>query len=339
LRSNLGRLRHPYKLTFAITNRCNYRCKTCNIWQKPSPNELSLKEIEQFFAQSPYFSWIDLTGGEIFLRKDFLSIVEVILSSCRRLLLLHFPTNGYLTDRIVSTVEKIAERKPEKLIITISMDGDESLNDEIRGIPGGWRRQIETFKRLRKLAGVRTVLGMTLSALNAGQFERAFQAVRRECPGVTYDDFHVNIAHISPHFFGNAENDLYQGSQEAVIETVNHYRDLRRFPLHPVPFLEKQYLKRVERYLRTKRTPLRCQALSASCFLDPQGNVYPCSIYDHRLGNIREIDYDLIRLWNSEESVRLQQEIWAFQCPHCWTPCEAYQSILGSLFRIKHAPK
>ncbi len=50
-----------------------------------------------------------------------------------------------------------------------------SLNDRIRGIPGGWRHQIETFKRLREVPGVQTVLGMTVSALNVGQFERAFQ--------------------------------------------------------------------------------------------------------------------------------------------------------------------
>jgi MoaA/NifB/PqqE/SkfB family radical SAM enzyme len=339
LKANLGRPDHPYKLTFALTSKCNYRCQTCNIWQKPPQNELSAEEIGRLFKKAPDFSWIDLTGGEIFLRKDFLEIVEIILASCPRLLLLHFPTNGYLTETIVPAVQKIARLKPEKLILTISMDGDEAMNDLIRGIPGGWQRQIETFKRLREVPGVRTVLGMTVSALNVGQFERAFQAAKKEYPLLTHDDFHVNIAHVSAHYYGNIGTDLVSGSEKAMAETVENYMQARSFPLDPVSWLEKQYLKRVGKYLQTKKTPIRCQALRSSCFLDATGGVYPCSMYDRLLGNIRDWDYDLPALWNSENSRRLQQEIWEFNCPQCWTPCEAYQSILGSLFRFDHGRK
>lgn len=337
LASNRKRLSLPYKLTFAITSKCNYRCQTCNIWKKSSDDELSSEEIRRFFIKNPYFSWIDLTGGEVFLRRDFLEIVRSILDSCRDLLLLHFPTNGYLTESIVSKVRTIAEWKPEKIILTVSMDGDEALNDRIRGIPGGWRRQLETFKGLREIRGVRTVLGMTVSALNAGRFEEAFQAVRKEIPALTYDDFHVNIAHISPHYYGNADDGLIAGHEQAMAKTVLGYLKARKFPLNPVSWLEKQYQKRVEEYINTKKTPLRCQALSASCFLDATGNVYPCSMYDARIGNIRETDYDLRPLWNSEAARRLQKEIWEFDCPQCWTPCEAYQTILGSVLRRKHA--
>lgn len=273
------------------------------------------------------------------MRKDFLEIVEIILASCPNLLLLHFPTNGYLTEIIVPAVRKIVEWKPEKLILTVSLDGDETVNDQIRGIPGGWRRQIETFKRLREIPGVQTVLGMTVSAFNVGQFEKTFQAVKKEYPPLSYDDFHVNIVHTSSHYFGNSGTDLVSGSEKAIAETVENYRRARTFPLNPVSFLEKQYLKRVSEFLQTKKTPIRCQALRSSCFLDASGGVYPCTVYDRCLGNIREHDYDLSALWNSEFSRRLQKEIWDFNCPQCWTPCEAYQSILGSLFRIDHGRK
>jgi radical SAM protein with 4Fe4S-binding SPASM domain len=339
LAANLKRPGHPYKLTFALTSKCNYRCQTCNIWQKPPQDELSAAEIERFFKKAPGFSWIDLTGGEVFLRRDFLEIVEIILAACPNLLLLHFPTNGYLTETIVPAVERIAGRRPEKLILTISMDGDEAVNDRIRGIPGGWRRQIETFKRLRGIPGVQTVLGMTVSALNAGQFAQAFAAAKKEYPPLQYDDFHVNIAHVSPHYYGNASTDLVSGSEKAMAATVQNYMRARKFPLGPVSFLEKRYLRRVDRYLETKKTPVRCQALRSSCFLDPVGGVYPCTMYDRLLGNIREWDYGLPELWNSQAARRLQGEIWEFNCPQCWTPCEAYQSILGSLWRRDHGRK
>jgi MoaA/NifB/PqqE/SkfB family radical SAM enzyme len=329
--SNVKRLDFPYKLTYALTYWCNYRCKTCNIWQKKPVNELSLKEIQQFFRNSNKFSWVDLTGGEVFLRKDFLGIVEAVLSNCQNLLLLHFPTNGYLTDKIVTSVEKIMSWKPQKLIITVSMDGDEAVNDEIRGIKGGWKRQIETFKQLHGIPGVKTVLGMTLSAYNADQIEIAFQAAKRECEWLTYEDFHVNIAHVSGHYYSNEDQDPYQGNQEKLITEIKKYIRHRGMPTNPVSFLEREYLKRVESYLRTGKTPVRCHSLKSSCFLDPFGKVYPCGMYSRVVGDIRESGYDLSRIWNSEKCQKLQKEIWEYRCPQCWTPCEAYQSILGSL--------
>jgi MoaA/NifB/PqqE/SkfB family radical SAM enzyme len=133
-------------------------------------DELRIDEIREFFRKSKDFLWVDLTGGEVTLRKDFVEVAHAVIDNCPNLLLLHFPTNGYLTDKIVANVRGIMERKPEKLIITVSTDGDEAMNDEIRGIEGGWRKQIETFRRLREIPGVEVVLGMTLSQKNVDHF-------------------------------------------------------------------------------------------------------------------------------------------------------------------------
>lgn len=331
--SNFKRLEFPYKLTFATTYWCNYKCKTCNIWQKSPVNELKLQEIEKFFQKSNRFSWIDLTGGEVFLRKDFLGIVEAVLTHCKDLVLLHFPTNGYLTDKIVTTAQKIMAREPRRFIITVSMDGDETVNDEVRGIDGGWRRQIDTFKQLHDIPGVRVVLGMTLSKHNADHFETAFQAAKKECPWLQYEDFHVNIAHVSGHYYSNAEQDPYGGKQETLISEVNKYIKHRGIPTNPVAFLEREYLKRVERYVREGKTPVRCHSLKSSCFLDPFGMVFPCGMYSRPMGSIRDTEYDLLPIWNSEKTAAVQKEIWDYKCPQCWTPCEAYQSILGSILR------
>lgn len=331
--SNFTRVPFPYKLTFAVTYRCNYRCKTCNIWQRKPANELTFEEIRKFFAVSNKFSWIHLTGGEIFLRKDLFDIIEVMMTECRNLLLLNFPTNGFLTDRIVSTVEKIAALKPPKFFITISMDGDEALNDEIRGKKGGWRRQIETFKQLHSIPGVDVALGMTLSTYNADKFEQTFEAAKRECEWMGYDDFHVNIYHTS-YYYGNQDRALSEQENEHFIQEINKYRALRRLKLHPISYLEYSYLKHVEKYIRTGKTPIRCHALRSSCFLDPVGNIYPCSMYERAIANLRDYEYDLSRIWQLDDCKKVQQEVWNFQCPHCWTPCEAYQSILGDFLQL-----
>jgi radical SAM protein with 4Fe4S-binding SPASM domain len=337
---HLRRLAAPFKLTFAVTFHCNYRCRTCGIWQRHSRDELTTEEIEKFFRRNPQFLWVDLTGGEPWLRKDFVTICKTILNACPDLLLLHFPTNGYLTETIVAGVREIVACRPERLIITVSMDGDEAMNDAIRGVPGGWRRQMETFKQLRAIRGVRVVLGMTLSRDNVGHFPKAFESARAECPGLDVKDFHVNIVHASAHYFGNV--DVPQRSPEEtqrLIDAVNDYRRRRGLPLDPVSFLEHEYLRRVERYLRSGMTPTRCHALRSSCFVDAWGQVFPCTIYDRRIGRLREQDFDLAGLWNRPETQQIQKEIWAFQCPQCWTPCEAYQSLLGNFFRPGSSPR
>src|SRR4029453_466993 len=111
------------------------------------------------------------------------------------------------------------------------------------------------------------------------------------------------------------------------------YAKLRGFGWSPVNYLERAYLRHVRRYLETKETPMRCHALRSSCFVDSWGNVFPCTIYDRRMGNLGESGYDLATIWNQPDTRAVQGEIWESNCPNCWTPCEAYQSILGNLVR------
>ena len=334
VQANFSRLDFPYKLTFCITYWCNYACQTCNIWQMKPRDELSLDEIRRFFRRSNRFVWVDVTGGEVSLRKDFVSVCEAIVTQCPDLLLLHFPTNGYLTDKIVAATREIVRMGTEKLIITVSTDGDEAMNDRIRGIEGGWRHQIETFRQLREIRGVQAVLGMTLSAANVDHFPQAFAAAKREIPDLHYRDFHVNIIHESGHYLHNSDLSLRQAvAPDALARATEAYARLRGFGWSPVNYLERAYLKRVRQYLETGRTPMRCHALRSSCFIDSWGHVYPCTIYERKIGSLREADYDLARIWQAKETVELQREIWDYKCPQCWTPCEAYQSILGNALR------
>lgn len=330
--SNARRPDFPFKLTFCLTFWCNYACETCNIWKMKPRDELRLDEIREFFRRSNRFLWIDLTGGEVSLRKDFVDVCEAVITNNRDLLLLHFPTNGYLTDKLVAYTREIARMKPPRLIITVSTDGDEATNDRIRGIEGGWQRQIETFRRLREIPGAQVVLGMTLSASNVDHFPDAFAAAQRMIPELTHDDFHVNIVHESPHYLGNTTLGLRAGvDKRRLADAIDGYRRWRRRGwLGPISYLEQTYLRHVRRYLESGRTPMRCHALRASCFIDSWGNVFPCTIYDRKVGSIRDSGYDLGAIWHAVGTRALQQEIWDYKCPQCWTPCEAYQSIVGN---------
>lgn len=331
LHSNIGRLPHPYKLTHAVTYKCNSRCSMCGIWKRKPEKEFSLGEMDEFYRKSNRFNWISITGGEIFLREDIVDVVESISKNCSRLYTLTFPTNGLLTDRIDGCVRDMTSRIRQKIIITVSLDGPPELHDRIRGVPGGWSKAVETFRRLREIRKVEAYFGMTLSAENIGRLDETLASVMEEIPSVKPRDFHLNIAHSSSHFYQNPGADEYP--PEAAANEVREFRKKKGW-LSPVLFLEQKYLSLVPNYLNSGATPLPCKAASASCFIDPQGTVYPCTMWDKPLGSLRDVGFDLKKLWDTSEFKKTAQDALNKKCPNCWTPCEAYQTILGNLLHL-----
>ena len=100
--------------------------------------------------------------------------------------------------------------------------------------------------------------------------------------------------------------------------------------MDPVSLVERAYQRRIPEYLQTGRSPVPCAALRASVFVNPQGVVYPCSIYNRPLGGLREYGYDLARVLGLDEAARARQAVVEDRCPGCWTPCEAYQSLFAA---------
>lgn len=324
----------PYKLTFALTYECNLKCKICQIWRKKPKKELTLQEIDRFFRKNNYFNWVDLTGGEIFLRKDLVPIATSIVKNCKNLYLLHFPTNGFLTEKILADTKKILELFPHRMIVTVSLDGPEELHDELRGVNGGWKKVIETFQQLKRLKkkNFEVYFGMTFSKYNSGQIDNTIKEVKLLIPGISYNDFHLNIAQTSRHFYRNVGVDL--GIDKRVIREIKKFRQKKRRKFSGVQFLEDRYQKLIPKYIRTGKSPLPCQSLSASVFIDPYGNVYPCAIWDKKITNLKDIGFDLKEIWDLRGVEEVRKRITARQCPGCWTPCEAYQTILGNLVQL-----
>src|SRR5262245_65090221 len=95
LGANLRSPALPYKVTFVATYHCNFRCEMCNIWQKNSVDEVTPEEVGRFFSKWSQFSWVHLTGGELFMRRDLEDVVDAVVDSNRGLYLLNFPTTGW----------------------------------------------------------------------------------------------------------------------------------------------------------------------------------------------------------------------------------------------------
>jgi len=331
-RSNLGRNGRPFKLTLIVTWTCDARCRMCNIWKRDKKGVMTLDEVRTFFARNPRFSWVNLSGGEIWTRDDAAEVALAAVEGSPDLFLLDFPTTGQRTDAIVDGVRRLLATRLPKLLVTVSLDGPREVHEDVRGVRGAFDRAIATFRELRKLRSRRfdCFLGMTLSSFNRGRLFDTVEAVRAEIPDADLREFHVNVAQESAHYYQNAG--MGRTGPEALTDLAEFVRQ-RGHRFHPVAWLERRYQRLTPEFLASGRTPLPCKALASSVFVDARWNVYPCSMYDAPLGNLRDAGFDLGPLWEGERAVALQREIAERRCPNCWTPCEAYQTILGNLLR------
>lgn len=140
----------PRFVTFHVTNRCNCRCRHCNIWQLPEP---PAPETEQFCrAVDDLADWLGPTelvvaGGEPLLCRHTLPVLE---RAARRGLRASLATNGLLLDE--AAVRRLAALGLEA--VNISLDGFDHTHDRIRNQPGAFAQVLQAAEALHR-AGIR----------------------------------------------------------------------------------------------------------------------------------------------------------------------------------------
>lgn len=327
---------YPSFLVFEVTQKCNSRCKMCNLWKKSPENELNLSEISELFSDSFFKSvkWINLTGGEPFLRDDFEDIVEVIIDKFPKLKTISIATNGYLTNKIERTIKRVLnELDAETFIsITISIDGLKETHDEIRGVLKAFDRAIMTLESLSKFDYKNFSAGaqITVSKLNASELSQTYELLRR------YTD-HINItpAMISDSYFENKDNEMQLLMNER--EKREFFSFLKRVSIEE-PEHAYYYSKIADSY---RSYP--CLAFYKSIYLDSTGNVYPCQyLPDFLLGNNHEMKIQDI--WFSDDANKRRREL--KKCAYCKTCfnncdiiCTMKDEFIDFLFFILSNPK
>ncbi|MHC4959481.1 MAG: radical SAM protein [Planctomycetota bacterium] len=326
----------PYKLTLILNGNCPTRCSFCSIWKTPSPDELSVEEWDRILASAPETVWANLSGGEIFLRPDLPELIDALTARMRRLYLVDFPTTGWYPERTLDACERLVKGGVPKVAVTVSLDGPPELHDQLRGREGAYAKAVAAMRALRdaRLPRVKAYFGMTLLPENHEFVDETVAAACAAVPGLTARDFHFNVGMESAHYYRNAGAGTRPPDE--VLKPLEKYR---RRGLDPVSLLERAYQKRVPEYLETGRSPVPCTALRASVFVDARGVVYPCSIYDRPLGDLRENSYDLGTVVRAAEARRAREAVVEDRCPGCWTPCEAYQSLLAGYARSSRSEK
>ena len=77
----------PTDISIITTYRCPMQCKMCNIWKNPTDPRLEIQPEELEIL--PHVKFINITGGEPFIREDLDKIVEVFRKSPSQMLFPH----------------------------------------------------------------------------------------------------------------------------------------------------------------------------------------------------------------------------------------------------------
>lgn len=184
IRANLGyKLGRGYALSpgrvfFALTARCNLICRMCPQGNHPSlrqemsrKGEADIKELRKIIDDiSSFHPIIMVSGGELFLHPswfDFLSYIKAKGLYCS------IGTNGTFLARDASQLVSIGLDE-----VSVSIDGPEPIDDEIRGLPGTYAAAIRGIQRImeeKKRRGIRKPwinVIFTISSLNFQHLQR-----------------------------------------------------------------------------------------------------------------------------------------------------------------------
>jgi AdoMet-dependent heme synthase len=293
------RLGVPFSVQLDLTYRCNEQCVHCYL-DHEDHGEMTTVEIKRLLkemADAGVFI-LTLSGGEIFLRKDFFEILECAreLTFCIKL-----KTNAVLIRE--AQAARLRELGVESVQISIYSHRPE-VHDAITKVPGSLRRSIDAIRFL-KAQGLKVVMANVLMTGNV----QDYSGVR-----VLADELGARYT-LDPTITPMMDGD------RSVLDLNAGESALRQL------FRDETFVGNVDEFCAPPPAPtedsmasLPCSAGHTACYVSPYGEFYPCVQFPLSCGNVRQQRF--IDIWrNSEQlkevrSIRLRDLSGCSQCVH-----------------------
>jgi radical SAM protein with 4Fe4S-binding SPASM domain len=315
----------PYLVSYAITRKCNLKCKHCysDARDVQAPDELSIVEAKGLLDDLA--GWgirlLIFDGGEPLCRDDFFEIAKYASEKGIRTVV---GSNGVLID--VKVANKMKDCGVQ--MVQIAVDGAKpETHDSFRGVEGAFRKTMQAVEACKKV-GLPFQFGMGIrkhslpeipdmlrlaveSGANAAEFFDLVQVprVKENCPEEVLSRIErKNIME----WLAEAQTDSpvvirVPGCPMYPLILKERKIQPKRFPAH--------LLQRIPYYQRG------CAAGMPNGYLTilPNGDVIPCMLLQTRLGNIRE--KSIINIWDespilSKLRMRSLLEGACGRCPH-----------------------
>lgn len=235
---------------FELTANCNFKCSFCYLNHEIKNPDLSTEQWKNIFsyASKAGLLFANLTGGELFLRKDFIELYKHLYDLGTRITL--FTNGSVISDNVIEVLKK---RKPDFIAITIyghdqdsyaSITGNASAFDNVK-------RNIQKLKESKINVILRTIpIQYIYDRLDA-----IIQFVKSMDMKLYYFSYVTK-----PNCFDFQNQRL---SPDHLVDFENRIRDAFNYEPAPIRF-EEDYKS--------------CVALRASYFINHLGEMQPCAL-------------------------------------------------------------
>jgi MoaA/NifB/PqqE/SkfB family radical SAM enzyme len=301
----------PRFLVLPVTYRCDLSCCMCTCPQQAKeigemePHQIAVV-IQNLGSEIEH---VNLTGGELFLRKDIEKIVELLLKSGTKTI--GVSSNFFAKHISAFKFLALVEKYPTiRWSIQTSLDGDEEVHNQVRNNKKAFQNTYDTLRLLKSYQS-RLKFGLsvntTISPVNVS-------SVR---------EIESKLAHIKiPMGYTYAiDSDVYINSDNSKVSHSLHEDEyissLKR--LSKQLFLTKKDLFSLDVFLMLngyeRFSP--CSFYYGGYFLEPSGDIYKCSV-SKKSYLFNGLTQDLLAKPNIEKVVRDLQEK---ECHFCMNNC------------------
>jgi MoaA/NifB/PqqE/SkfB family radical SAM enzyme len=273
----------------------------CNTWRHPSSKDAEFPP--ELIRKIPDgLNFVNITGGEPFLREDLCAIVEIVLDKTARLVI---STNGYFTKKIVALAEQFGDR----IAFRISIEGLPAANDELRGIKDGFDHGLRTLVTLHDL-GIKDIgFGITASDRNAKDMIELYRLAKAM-------NLEFATATIHNSYYFHKDDNSYVDKEMVAGMFENIALELLKTN-RPKNWFRAYFNMGLANKVSGGKRPLPCEVGTDVFFLDPFGDVMPCNGSDGPMimGNLHDNTFD--EIWNSPEAQEVRKQV-ANCLKQCW---------------------
>jgi len=244
-----------------------------------------------------------------------------------------FPTNGLLPGLIKDRTEQILKQCPKSIIaVKLSMDGLYDEHDALRNTPGSFEKTLATYHLLKGLLdtypnfelGINTVfcsenqdrMDPIIDFVNTlkGVKTHTISLIRGDLAESSFKDIDYRKYH---HAIERLENNLKDN-----ISSIYRFRGAKIKAAQDI--LQRRLINRT--MLEQKRL-FPCYAGRLNLVLTENGDVYPCEILTETFGNVRDNDYDMGKVMQSDHAKKIIDSIMNNRC-YCTHECYFMTNIL-----------
>lgn len=310
----------PTDMCIILTYRCPMQCVMCNIWNNPTIKEKEIKPEEIMLL--PNVKFINLTGGEPFIREDLEEVVRVCFTKSARVVI---STSGWYEEKVIALAKKFPN-----IGIRISIEGLSVKNDELRGQKGGFDKGLRTLLALKDM-GIKDIgFGCTVSNNNSEDMLSLYSLSKSLGMEFATAAFHNS-------YYFHKDNNIIT-NKEVVCGNFEKLVNMQLKENSPKSWFRAFFNMGLINYIEGNRRMLPCEAGMVNFFVDPYGDVYPCNGLEEKywkesMGNIRETP-NFKDIWEGEKAHHVREMV--RKCPkNCWMVGTAAPVMKKKVY-IKH---